>query len=98
MLLIPGKQLQTGHLQADDWRAIVPRPIAFVSSVDEQGESMNLAPFSFFCGACARSRRRCCFVPAVRAATAAKKDTLKNVLATKEFVVNIVSEEIAADR
>jgi flavin reductase (DIM6/NTAB) family NADH-FMN oxidoreductase RutF len=72
---------------------IVPRPIAFVSSIDEQG-ILNLAPFSFFAGVCSKPPT-VLFCPGIRAATAARKDTLKNVLATREFVVNIVSEEIA---
>jgi flavin reductase (DIM6/NTAB) family NADH-FMN oxidoreductase RutF len=73
--------------------AIVPRPIAFVSTVDEQG-IYNLAPFSYFSAVCA-SPPTLLFCPAVRASTKGKKDTLRNVLATKEFVVNIVSETIA---
>jgi len=73
--------------------AIVPRPIAFVSSVDEQGVR-NLAPFSFFSAVCSKPPT-VLFCPGIRAATRERKDTLNNVLATKEFVVNIVSEEIA---
>jgi flavin reductase (DIM6/NTAB) family NADH-FMN oxidoreductase RutF len=73
---------------------VVPRPIAFVSSVDEQG-IYNLAPFSFFSGVCSKPPT-ILFCPGVRATTGKSKDTLRNVLATKEFVVNIVSEEIAA--
>jgi flavin reductase (DIM6/NTAB) family NADH-FMN oxidoreductase RutF len=74
--------------------AIVPRPIAFVSTVDEHGVQ-NLAPFSFFSGVCANPPT-VLFCASVRASPRDKKDTLRNVLATKEFVVNIVSEEIAA--
>jgi flavin reductase (DIM6/NTAB) family NADH-FMN oxidoreductase RutF len=73
--------------------AIVPRPIAFVSTVDEQGVQ-NLAPFSFFSAVCSKPPT-VLFCPGIRAATGKSKDTLNNVLATKEFVVNIVSEEIA---
>ena len=74
---------------------IVPRPIAFVSSIDEQG-IYNLAPFSFFSAVCSKPPT-VLFCPGVRATTGKSKDTLRNVLATKEFVVNIVSEEIAAE-
>ncbi len=74
---------------------VVPRPIAFVSSVDEQG-IYNLAPFSFFSGVCSKPPT-ILFCPGVRATTGKSKDTLRNVLATKEFVVNIVSEEIAGE-
>ena len=73
--------------------AIVPRPIAFVSTLDERGVR-NLAPFSFFSAVCSRPPT-VLFCPGIRASTREGKDTLKNVLATKEFVVNIVSEEIA---
>jgi len=73
--------------------AIVPRPIAFVSTVDEHGVR-NLAPFSFFSAACSKPPT-VLFCPGIRATTRDRKDTLKNVAATKEFVVNIVSEEIA---
>ncbi|HVT99160.1 MAG TPA: flavin reductase family protein [Acidobacteriaceae bacterium] len=72
---------------------IVPRPIAFVSSVDEHG-IRNLAPFSYFTG-CSTNPPVVCFVTAVRSGPRPSKDTLHNVLATNEFVVNIVSEEFA---
>lgn len=74
--------------------AIVPRPIAFVSSEDEQG-ARNLAPFSYFT-ACSTNPPVVCFCAAVRSGEAPHKDTLRNVRATGEFVVNIVTEEIAA--
>jgi flavin reductase (DIM6/NTAB) family NADH-FMN oxidoreductase RutF len=74
---------------------VVPRPIAFVSSIDEQGIH-NLAPFSFFSAVCSKPPT-VLFCPGVRAATRQSKDTLRNVLATKEFVVNIVSEEIIGE-
>ena len=74
---------------------VVPRPIAFVSSIDEEG-IYNLAPFSYFSAVCSKPPS-VLFCPGVRATTGKAKDTLRNVLATKEFVVNIVSEEIAAE-
>lgn len=69
---------------------IVPRPIAFVSSLSSDG-IRNLAPFSFFNGVCSNPPI-VCFSTVVRADGHAK-DTLSNVQATKEFVVNIVSED-----
>jgi flavin reductase (DIM6/NTAB) family NADH-FMN oxidoreductase RutF len=74
---------------------VVPRPIAFVSSIDEQG-IYNLAPFSYFSAVCSKPPT-ILFCPGVRTATGKSKDTLRNVLATREFVVNIVSEHIAAE-
>ncbi len=72
--------------------AIVPRPIAFVSSVSADGV-LNLAPFSFFAGVSA-DPPVICFCPMVRSSDGKKKDTLHNIEAMGEFVVNIVSEEL----
>lgn len=73
---------------------IVPRPIAFVSSIDAAGVR-NLAPFSYFT-ACGSKPPVVCFCTSVRSSPRPYKDTLRNVEATGEFVVNIVSEEFAA--
>lgn len=77
--------------------AVVPRPIAFVSSMDENGVR-NLAPFSFFTVASANPPI-VCFCPMTRGANKANlqptKDTLRNIIATREFVLNIVSEQFA---
>jgi flavin reductase (DIM6/NTAB) family NADH-FMN oxidoreductase RutF len=70
---------------------VVPRPIAFVSTISPEGV-LNLAPFSFFTVASA-SPPVLCFTASFREP---RKDTLVNVRATNEFVVNIVSEEFAA--
>jgi len=72
---------------------IVPRPIAFVSTVNAEGKR-NLAPFSFFTGISANPPV-ICFAPLVRPSDNGRKDTLRNIEATGEFVVNVVSEEIA---
>jgi flavin reductase (DIM6/NTAB) family NADH-FMN oxidoreductase RutF len=71
--------------------AVIPRPIAFVSTISPGGVH-NLAPFSFFNAVCSEPPV-VSFCPTVRAPP---KDTLANVLATREFVVNIVNEAIAA--
>lgn len=73
--------------------AIVPRPIAFVSSLSASG-IRNLAPFSFFTGISANPPV-ICFSPTVRASDGNTKDTLRNVKETREFVVNVVSETFA---
>jgi flavin reductase (DIM6/NTAB) family NADH-FMN oxidoreductase RutF len=73
---------------------IVPRPIAFVSTVDTNG-NRNLAPFSYFT-ACGSNPPVVCFSTSVRSGPLPHKDTLRNVEASGEFVVNIVSEEFAA--
>ena len=77
--------------------SVVPRPIAFVSSMDADGVR-NLAPFSFFTVASANPPI-VCFCPMMRGAAnhglQPTKDTLRNIIATREFVVNVVSEEFA---
>jgi len=71
--------------------AIVPRPIALVSSLDE-ANVRNLAPFSYFT-ACSSNPPVVVFCPILRPLPPTAKDTLRNIMATREFVVNIVSEE-----
>jgi flavin reductase (DIM6/NTAB) family NADH-FMN oxidoreductase RutF len=73
---------------------IVPRPIALITSMDEHG-LLNAAPFSafnYFCtdppivGVGVTNRPDQHFVP---------KDTARNIRRTGEFVVNVVTEDIA---
>jgi len=73
--------------------AIVPRPIAFVSTISPDGV-FNLAPFSFFT-AISANPPVICFSPMVRG-DSSHKDTLNNIRATGEFVVNVVSENFGA--
>ena len=68
---------------------IIPRPIGWVSTVDENGIN-NLAPFSFF-NAVGEDPPHLMF-STVRTGNK-NKDTLNNVLANKQFVVNLVTEE-----
>jgi flavin reductase (DIM6/NTAB) family NADH-FMN oxidoreductase RutF len=72
---------------------IVPRPIAFVSTISQEG-IRNLAPFSFFTAVSANPPV-ICFSPLVRELDGSRKDTLANIEATREFVVHAVSEPIA---
>ncbi len=82
------------------WRAmhrlylsfIQPRPIAFASTIDEQGRP-NLAPFSFY-NMMSANPPVVVFSPALNR-HAQPKDTLRNILATKEFVIATVTEPIA---
>src|SRR5581483_7500544 len=72
---------------------VVPRPIAWVSTIDEQGVR-NLAPFSFFNAIGSNP-------PAISVAISyadradGRKDTLRNIIAVGEFVVNVVDEHLA---
>ncbi|KHE72801.1 flavin reductase family protein [Halobacillus sp. BBL2006] len=70
--------------------AVVPRPIAWVSSVSASGVR-NLAPFSFFTVASMDPITLCFSVGSLDR----EKDTLANVKEKKQFVVNIVSESLA---
>lgn len=73
--------------------SIVPRPIGWISTVDESG-TPNLAPFSFFNAVCANPPV-VLFCPMIRSTDSRGKDTLHNVRSGGEFVVNIVTEELA---
>lgn len=73
--------------------SIIPRPIAWVSTIDAEGRA-NLAPFSFFNLVCANPPH-ILFNPMIRNTDAGLKDTLLNIRATGEFVVNIVTEDLA---
>ena len=76
---------------------IVPRPVALVSTVDKDGIA-NVAPFSFFAGV-GSNPPTVLFCPSLRSNRADRpddrKDTLRNVEQTGEFVINIVSSAIA---
>ncbi len=69
--------------------SVVPRPIAWTSTVSKQGVH-NLAPFSFFTVA-SRQPPMLCISIGPRPDGDLDKDTLSNVEETGEFVVNIVS-------
>lgn len=70
--------------------AVIPRPIGWISTVNEEG-APNLAPFSFF-NAVGEDPPHVMF-STVRSGNT-NKDTLNNVLATKQFVVNMATEEL----
>ena len=71
---------------------ILPRPIAWVSTISADGRT-NLAPFSFFQGICANPPTLM-FVP-VNNRQGVKKDTVRNIEAVPEFVVNLVPHALA---
>jgi flavin reductase (DIM6/NTAB) family NADH-FMN oxidoreductase RutF len=71
---------------------VVPRPIAWVTTLDSSGR-VNLAPFSFF-NAFGANPPIVVFSPTLRR-DGSKKDTLLNVEAVGEFVVNVAVEDLA---
>jgi len=89
------KTYQTNGAFADNYKfligSILPRPIAVVSTLNSDG-SNNLAPFSFFTAVSA-SPMSIAFCPMIRTSTGDFKDTLKNILREKEFVVNFCTED-----
>jgi flavin reductase (DIM6/NTAB) family NADH-FMN oxidoreductase RutF len=80
---------------------VAPRPIAWVSSLSAAGQP-NLAPFSFFNAVCANPPLLA-FAPGMRApkpptagnSAGVPKDTLRNVRETQEFVISVVTFELA---
>ena len=74
--------------------SVVPRPIGWISTINASGQP-NLAPFSFFNVVCAKPPT-VLFCPMIRGTDGVQKDTLNNVKATGEFVVNIFGEELAS--
>lgn len=74
--------------------AIVPRPIGWISTVSPAGVA-NVAPYSFFNAVCSNPPT-VMFCVSSRRGESPVKDTLRNVLSSGEFVVNIVSYALAA--
>jgi flavin reductase (DIM6/NTAB) family NADH-FMN oxidoreductase RutF len=70
---------------------VVPRPIAWVSSMSPDG-LLNLAPFSFFNAVCSNP-------PTVMFSAGSRegvaKDTVQNVKNTGEYVINVVNDDLA---
>lgn len=69
--------------------SVIPRPIGWISSISEDGIN-NLAPFSYF-NAVGEDPPHVMF--STTRGGDKNKDTLNNVLATRQFVVNMVTEE-----
>jgi flavin reductase (DIM6/NTAB) family NADH-FMN oxidoreductase RutF len=78
---------------------VAPRPIAWVSTLSASGQP-NLAPFSFFNCVCVEPPLLA-FAPGLRPSKQTSqtlgeaKDTLRNIRETKEFVINVVTFELA---
>jgi flavin reductase (DIM6/NTAB) family NADH-FMN oxidoreductase RutF len=72
---------------------VIPRPIALVSTVDPEGRP-NVAPFSFFT-VVSSNPPHLAFSPHRAGRTGAKKDTLRNIEATGQMVIAVVTEAMA---
>ncbi|WP_327292791.1 flavin reductase family protein [Streptomyces sp. NBC_01198] len=66
---------------------VVPRPIAWVSTTNKDGSCDNLAPHSFFSVSCVSP-------PVVQFTSVGRKDSLRNVEESGEFVVNLAPEHL----
>jgi flavin reductase (DIM6/NTAB) family NADH-FMN oxidoreductase RutF len=90
------KTFETNGAFADNYKfligSILPRPIAVISTLNSNGTN-NVAPFSFFTAVSAQPMI-IAFCPMIRTSTGTMKDTPINILREKEFVVNIVHEDI----
>jgi flavin reductase (DIM6/NTAB) family NADH-FMN oxidoreductase RutF len=83
------KQQELSHLLTD---IVVPRPIAWVSTVSDRGV-YNLAPFSAYAMVGTNPMVVCFTVSTTREGQ--KKDTILNLELTKEFVISVVTEDLA---
>jgi flavin reductase (DIM6/NTAB) family NADH-FMN oxidoreductase RutF len=71
---------------------ITPRPIAWVSTVSQDGV-FNLAPFSCFMSICLHPNLVCLSVGTHR--DGSSKDTVRNIDFSRDFVINVVDENLA---
>jgi flavin reductase (DIM6/NTAB) family NADH-FMN oxidoreductase RutF len=86
------KDISTGKLHGYLLSAVAPRPIAFASTMDADGNP-NLSPYSFF-NVFSANPPILIFSPARRVRNNTTKHTLENVMATKEVVINVVNYDI----
>jgi flavin reductase (DIM6/NTAB) family NADH-FMN oxidoreductase RutF len=98
-MIVKPSELSHSELYAIILNSVAPRPIGWVSTVDASGRH-NLAPFSFFNAVCV-DPPLLAFAPGLRPSKQPKanqgeaKDTLRNIRETKEFVVNVVTYDLA---
>ena len=93
MRTIDPKEIATGDLHQLLVGAVAPRPIAFASTVDENG-TPNLAPYSFF-KVFSSNPPILVFSSNRKRSDNSTKDTLHNVEAIGEVVINVVTHNIA---
>jgi flavin reductase (DIM6/NTAB) family NADH-FMN oxidoreductase RutF len=91
-MIIDPTQIKTSVFHSYMLSAVAPRPIAFASTIDEEGNP-NLSPFSFY-NAFGSKPPILIFSPARRVRDNTTKHSLENVLKTKEVVIGAVSHKI----
>ena len=92
MIVIDPKSTPTRDMHQFLLGAVAPRPIAFASTIDEDGNP-NIAPYSFF-NAFSSNPPILVFSSNRRVGDNTTKDTLHNIQKTKEVVINVVSYNI----
>lgn len=92
MLTIDPKDVTTKEWHGYMLRAVGPRPIAFASTISDDGVP-NLAPYSFF-NAFSSNPPTLVFSSNLRVRDTTGKDTLANIRANGEVVINVVSHSI----
>ena len=85
---IDPQDLTTSEVHKILLNAVTPRPIALASTIDKNG-NVNLSPFSYF-NVFSAAPPILVFSPANRVTDNSRKDTLENILETKEVVINLV--------
>jgi flavin reductase (DIM6/NTAB) family NADH-FMN oxidoreductase RutF len=85
---IDPEDLTTSEVHKILLNAVTPRPIALASTIDKNG-NVNLSPFSYF-NVFSAAPPILVFSPANRVTDNSRKDTLENILETKEVVINLV--------
>ena len=92
MIKIDPKSIETAKLQGYLQSSIGPRPIAFASTIDAEGNA-NVSPFSFF-NVFSANPPILIFSPARRVRDNSIKHTLINAEATREVVINVVNYDM----
>lgn len=92
MISFSPKDMSTAKVHGYLLSAVAPRPIAFASTIDEEGNP-NLSPFSFF-NVFSANPPILIFSPARRVRDNTVKHTLENVEAVREVVINVVNYDL----
>lgn len=74
--------------------SVIPRPIAWITSLNETGDTLNIAPFSFFSVA---SNQVPLLTVSILRSNGTPKDTANNILNQKQAVIHIVSRSHTED-
>ncbi|WP_333821483.1 flavin reductase family protein [Ohtaekwangia sp.] len=89
MITVDPKEIPSSTLHAYLLGAVTPRPIAFASTIDKDGQ-VNLSPFSFF-NCFGYNPPLLIFSPARRGRDNTTKHTYENILEVQEVVINVVN-------